>query len=160
MSLVIAFTVHGLPKPQGSKVVRRHGTRQWAQEASKALPEWRQAVRREAGDAMEGPEVDEPVLLDVRFYMPRPRGHFGTGRNAGRLKGSAPLLPTTTPDLDKLIRAVCDAMTGIVWRSDSDVTTIRAAKRYADDRRIGVDVRVETEAAVAMVEAADWARAL
>ena len=140
---VVAFTVHGLPKPQGSKVVRRHGDREWTQESSKALPDWRRAVAGRAGDAMEGrPVLDQALALDVRFYMPRPKGHYGSGRNAHRLKDSAPIVPRTMPDLDKLVRAVCDAMTGVVWRSDADVVTIRAWKRYADSRSVGVDVRV------------------
>jgi len=156
VTVVVEFTTHGLPKPQGSKVVRHHGQKQWTTESSRALPEWRRDVKKAGGEAMNGTGVvDVPLVLDLRFYLPRPKGHFGTGRNEGRLKPSAPFFPETLPDLDKLVRAIGDALTGIVWRSDASVVTIRAAKRYADGRSIGVDVRVER----ALDGDEDWRRA-
>jgi Holliday junction resolvase RusA-like endonuclease len=42
------------------------------------------------------------------------------------------------PDLDKLIRAILDALTGVVWRDDGQVVDIVASKVYADTP--GVDV--------------------
>lgn len=140
---IVSFTVHGAPAPQGSKVVRSHGGRSWTTESSKALPEWRKAVRQRAGDAMQGaPAYDGPVILDVRFFLPRPQGHYGTGRNAGQRRAGAPILPAVQPDLDKLVRAVGDALAGVVIRNDSAVVSIRADKRYADTRGVGVDVLV------------------
>ena len=50
------------------------------------------------------------IVLDLLFRFPRPRSHFGTGRNAGQLKPSAPFYVRTRPDLDKLARAVGDAL--------------------------------------------------
>ena len=33
---------------------------------------------------------DEPLRVDLYFYMNRPKSHFGTGKNHGTLKKSAP----------------------------------------------------------------------
>ena len=71
--------------------------------------------------------------LQACFWLPRPKGHFGTGKNAGKLKKSAPLYCSTKPDLDKLLRAVCDALwqSGVL-SSDALITKITSEKRYGD----------------------------
>ena len=68
--------------------------------------------------------------LEVRFIFTRPAGHFGSGRNADRLLPSAPAHKVTSPDLDKLVRAVLDAMTGVLFADDRQVMAITAHKRY------------------------------
>ena len=73
-----------------------------------------------------------PLRCDLTFYLPRPKGHFGSGKNADRLKASAPTRPTGKPDRDNLDKAVCDAITAAgVWHDDSQVTDGRIRKRYA-----------------------------
>src|SRR3954449_13019503 len=55
--------------------------------------------------------LDGPLLIRLDFYFPRPATHYGTGRNAGQLKDSAPLYPDTVgADLDKLARSTVDAL--------------------------------------------------
>jgi Holliday junction resolvase RusA-like endonuclease len=73
-----------------------------------------------------------PLRCDLTFYLPRPKGHFGSGKNADKLKASAPTRPTGKPDRDNLDKAVCDAITASgVWADDSQVTDGRIRKRYA-----------------------------
>ncbi len=72
------------------------------------------------------------VHLEMHFYLPRPQGHFGTGSNEGLLKPSAPKEHTKKPDVTKLARAAEDALTNIVYKDDSQVTLVNAAKYYAD----------------------------
>jgi Holliday junction resolvase RusA-like endonuclease len=69
----------------------------------------------------------------------RPKAHYGSGRNADKLKDSAPAFPLGKPDVDKLSRGVMDALTGIIFRDDSCVVTKRASKRYG---RPGVAIEV------------------
>lgn len=54
--------------------------------------------------------LDGPLLLEVTFRFARPKSHFGTGRNAGKLKPSAPHWKKTRPDTSKLLRAVEDSL--------------------------------------------------
>lgn len=103
------FAVFGLPAPQGSK---RHVGAAYAD--------------RNFGDMLDG-----PVSIIVDFYLPRPKAHYGTGRNAGTLKGSAPVEHLTMPDLDKLVRAVGDALTRLAWRDDSQIVAWHAYRHYA-----------------------------
>ena len=76
-----------------------------------------------------GPTRDA-VRVYVSFVFASPNGHFGTGRNAGVLKSSAPTNKVTRPDVDKLLRAVLDAITGIVFMDDSQVVKAEASKVF------------------------------
>lgn len=124
----IAFTVLGEPAPQGSKVrVHARGLR----EANPATAPWRATVASAALEAMDvEPTLIGPLELRATFVFHRPAAHFGTGRNAGTLKTSAPAYRSKTPDIDKLLRAIGDALTGIVWRDDAQVVIVHAEKHY------------------------------
>jgi len=118
---VISFIVLGQPIPQGSK--RLFG---------KALVESNQATLKPWREA---------VAVRLAFFLPRPKMHFGSGRNSSQLKPSAPTVPATRPDIDKLSRAVLDALTGIVFSDDAQVADLQAHKFFADaERPVGVRV--------------------
>jgi Holliday junction resolvase RusA-like endonuclease len=59
--------------------------------------------------------VDGPVRLDVLFVFPRPKGMMYNKKAMPRES------KTTRPDFDNLIKSVCDAMNGIVFRDDGQV---------------------------------------
>lgn len=127
--------VPGTPAPQGSK---RHVGRGVMVESSKRVGPWRERVALvvsnawtdELGEPMPPILAGVPVVLKIRFLFRRPRGHFGTGRNADVLKTGAPRLPATRPDVDKLVRAVLDGMTGVVLADDAQVAALHAGKEY------------------------------
>jgi Holliday junction resolvase RusA-like endonuclease len=50
--------------------------------------------------------------------------------------------PIVPPDLDKLIRGVGDALTGVLYDDDSQVIRCLAWKTYADTRLPGAFIRV------------------
>jgi len=125
---VITIEVRGLPAPQGSK---RHVGRGVMVESSRAVGPWREAVRAETQRAMNGTPFSGAVVVVVLFSLPRPKGHYGTGKNAGKVRESAPRWPAWRPDLDKLSRAVLDGLTaGGAWVDDAQVISLRALKKY------------------------------
>ena len=131
----IRFHVPGTPRPQGSKRHVGHGR---MIESSKQLPEWRSRVALSAlaaNRAYDGSPIPRgtPIRVDVTFTFQRPKGHYGTGRNAARLKPSAPTQHTVKPDIDKLERAILDALTGVLWVDDSQVVAVTKHKRYGID---------------------------
>jgi crossover junction endodeoxyribonuclease RusA len=143
-SLIAQFEVYGEPKPQGSmrgfltksgKVVVTHG-------AGKEVKSWRNEVASAAVSDMrsrhEGydsaPMVEGPVSVVLRFLLRRPK--------------SAPKKrthPITRPDLDKLVRAILDAITGPILSDDSIVVEISARKAYATGGPPRVEVEVWRE---------------
>lgn len=153
---MIAFTVRGIPAPQGSKRAfrNRHSGRVALVESSKRVAPWRSDVRDAALAAIAGhPEHGQhsavpfhaPVMVDLSFTLPRPKSHYGSGRNATALKPWAMAArPGSKPDLDKLVRAVLDALSGLVWDDDALVVALHAAKFYAGlGIHPGVHVRVD-----------------
>lgn len=110
--------VPGAPAPQGSK---RHVGRGVLVESSKAVGPWRERVALAAH--AHGVELieDGPVLVRLDFVMPRPRSAPKTRTAAA----------TKRPDVDKLARAILDALTGIAWRDDSQVIELSATKAIA-----------------------------
>ena len=154
---MITFTVRGIPAPQGSKRAfrNRHSGRVALVESSKRVAPWRSDVRDAAIDALAAHPVygqhscaafHEPVAVGLAFRFPRPKGHFGTGRNATVLKPGAPLHPAGKPDLDKLARAILDAITHLVVADDALVVSLVATKVYADHEPPGVTVVVRAAA--------------
>jgi Holliday junction resolvase RusA-like endonuclease len=132
--------VLGEPQPQGSKtVIQQKGRRPRMIEDNPGTAPWRERVERAAAAAMTGRHsgyprdlLTGPLELRVTFVFRRPAGHFGTGRNAGRLKPSAPLYVRTRPDVDKLLRAIGDAITGTVCRDDAQLVIVHAEKHYGE----------------------------
>jgi len=125
--LSCSFVVDGAPVPQGSMrgyVVKGHAV---LTSDNPNLGTWRQAVAYRAREAMTGQHPYEgPVQVEIQFLLARPKGHFG----ARGLLPSAPDLPVTKPDLDKLARAILDGMTGVVFRDDAQVWELNTSKRY------------------------------
>lgn len=84
---------------------------------------WMQSIRAVAEQVTDdSPLLLGPVGLGVEFYLTRPLSHFGTGRNAGLVKPSAPgPLHCYKPDIGKLMRPVEDALTGVVYADDAQI---------------------------------------
>ena len=147
MTNEICFFAAGRPAAQGSK---RHVGGGRLIESSRQVGPWREIVRQAAIEAMAGrPPIEGPVYLVQVFALPRPKSHYGTGRNSGRVKRGAPSRPPVRPDLDKLARAVGDALTGVCYHDDAQIVNLRAAKYYVTPSgRLsvpGVEIRIHGE---------------
>ncbi len=104
---------------------------------------WQEAIGLAARAAGARPGIG-PVRVELAIALERPASHFGTGRNAGQLKPSAPTWPTTVPDVDKVTRAVLDGLTFVAWLDDSQVVELDVSKVYAaSPAAVGVSVAVE-----------------
>ena len=125
----------GTPAPQGSKRGFARNGRVQMVESSKKVGPWREAVVAECQRAgLAGAMLADPVAVAVAFYLPRPKGHHGTGRNASTVKPTAPTRPGGKPDLDKLVRSTLDALAQAgVFADDALVVTVNAEKRWCDE---------------------------
>lgn len=140
----LEIRIAGIPIPQGSLRAFARNGKAWATSDNPRTRPWKAAVTAEAANAvqaagLETPAYDRrPVAVAITFPLPRPKGHYG---KRGLLP-SAPKYPATLPDLDKLVRAILDALTGIVWRDDAQVVALEAYKRYSDELVTIVEVSV------------------
>jgi crossover junction endodeoxyribonuclease RusA len=119
---MISFTAYGKPEPQGSvrAFVHKGTGRPILTSANPKVKDWREVIAWGAREAMAGEQPYEgPIEIRASFYMPRPKS----------VKREH---PTVKPDLDKLQRALLDALTSIVYRDDAQVVEIRASKHYVN----------------------------
>jgi len=130
----VEFFVPGIPRPGGSKkgfYNAKIGRVMMTKAGGRREENWRQAVSFAAMQAMGDREpLRGPILLDVTFFMPRPKSHFRAGKHAGELKPDAPSIHISKPDRTKLLRGTEDAMKGIVWADDSQVWGGSITKLY------------------------------
>lgn len=143
----VRIWVPGEPQPGGSKrayVVPGKGgekPRAAVVDDAKGSKDWKSRVAVFAGQAMAGrPLLEGPVSVRVMFFTVRPNSHFGTGRNAYRLKPTAPPYPTKKPDATKLWRSTEDALTGVVWKDDVQVVKQAIEKFWGDNPGALIDV--------------------
>lgn len=136
------FFVPGTPVPKGSAkafVHRRTGRAIVRQDNAERQKPWASAISYTAQQRGCRP-AHGPVRIELWFRMPRPKNHYGTGRNAGVLKRGAKIYHTSTPDLDKLVRLVKDALTGVAWSDDSQVAEVAASKTYDECPGVVVEI--------------------
>lgn len=124
------IVVHDRPRGQA-----RHRTgrgREYTPTSTLEARHWIKEAWREAGHGL----IRGAVRVNVTAAFARPKGHYGTGRNAGKLKPSAPRWPTTRTsfdrdNLDKLVLdALCEAK---AIEDDSFVVDGLVRKVYAGD---------------------------
>lgn len=131
------FTVLGVARPAGSKRAFAHphtGKIIVTDQSGAKGKTWRADVREAASEAVETP-LRGAVGVEILFYRARPKGQYGSGRNAAIVKESAPAHPTVMPDVDKLSRGVLDAMTGVCYLDDAQIVDKAVHKRYAQTDR-------------------------
>jgi len=109
---------------QGSK---RHVGNGIMRETNQRLRPWRSLVT-DAALSTNHPLTNLPVSISITFRFLRPKGHY----NKSGLSPKAPAHLTSKQkgDIDKLSRAILDALTGTLLQDDSQVVQLSAHKRY------------------------------
>jgi Holliday junction resolvase RusA-like endonuclease len=141
----IIITVHGRPAPQGSKrafMYRPKGGGPMKagviESSHDRVKSWRQAVIDAAAVTKEWPALQGSLQVSMRFWLPRPKSHYRTGRNAHLLRDSAPAYPHGKPDVSKLCRATEDALTdAAIWADDAQVIRYRDLEKAWTDASTG-----------------------
>lgn len=125
----------GTPAPAGSKRAFVVNGRARMVESSNKVRPWWQAVAGATQEALpdDWTPLAGPVRVQIEFFLARPRYHYGTGKNANRLKPTAPSYADKKPDTDKLERTVLDALKAAgVYLDDCQVADLHGVKRYAN----------------------------
>jgi len=83
------------------------------------------------------------VLMHLTFWFQRPSQHYrpvNSKRSTPELKADAPMYYRRYPDLDKLVRAVGDALTGYAYLDDKQVVQCHAAKVWGEQDQTIIEV--------------------
>ena len=135
--IITEFNVCGKPITQGSKrAISKGYMRDTSDEATKHQPanrlrDWKANIEGAALLAMMGLPYDierGPVNVSAQFVFER---HPSSWLKSGGIKKGSPTIPRG--DLDKLFRAIGDAMSGIVYKDDNQIVSWDGSyKRFAE----------------------------
>jgi Holliday junction resolvase RusA-like endonuclease len=130
---ILAVRVYGVPVPQGRPRARAFrlpngGVRASVYERAEDK-DWKRTVLAQVLPHRPPAPVDGPLVMTVTFYLPRPKSL------PKRVE-----YPVTKPDLSNCLKAIEDALNGIVFVDDSRLVEIRMAKRY--DPAPGAEIRI------------------
>jgi crossover junction endodeoxyribonuclease RusA len=141
--VTLAFTVYGVAQSKGNmRAIALKGMKfPIVTDSNRSAKSWQQLVAAGASlalNALPAPEREllaYGVRLSIAFYLPRPKKHAKRGVFVPHC---------VAPDIDKLERAVLDALTQVVYRDDRQVTEVIKGKYYAAvDEPARVEIRVE-----------------
>lgn len=119
------FFVSGTPVPQGSlKFIKGRAIHQGAER----LALWRADIAHMAKLYMNQ-KIEGAVYVKLSFRLPVPK----------TVKRSRPYV---RPDIDKLIRAVLDGLTGVVYDDDAQVCRVASEKVYGPKGSEGVFIEI------------------
>lgn len=79
-----------------------------------------------------------PLRVDRYYYFGYRQEHYGTGRNAGNVKTSAPYWRDKKPDIDNYDKFIFDVLTGAIWQDDGQVCSGMHVKVYSTSPRTEV----------------------
>ena len=91
---------------------------------------YERTLRDQAALQIRGHEpLSGPLYVSMAFYFPQ------------KTKKRHQTPKATKPDIDNLVKAVADALNGIVWHDDNQIARILAGKEWAAEGRIDVIVQ-------------------
>jgi Holliday junction resolvase RusA-like endonuclease len=104
------------------------------------------AARAAVADLWDSDPLEGLLLVRLGFVIPRPKSHYGTGRNAGEVKaGKLAAHPVPSPDTDNYAKAALDCLAPVVFGDDRQVSILAASKRYGTPGRTVVNIERATD---------------
>jgi len=111
---------------------------------------WKHAVACSAREVHSESLLDGPLAVTMRFYRPRPKGHFG---KSGLSKaGAESPWPAGRPDVLKLARCSEDALSGVIWRDDAQIVEEHLFKHWGEPARMEIEIREVERASVGLFD--------
>ena len=121
------FTVIGTPKP-----LKRHRVARSGHMYDPSIQD-KKAFSLQANIMKPGKPLSGALKISLKFYFKRPKSHYRTGKFSKLLKENiSGNYNDKKPDLDNLIKLVCDSMEGSWFKNDSQISSIRAEKFYCN----------------------------
>ncbi len=142
----VCFTVPGVPVGKGRPKFARRGNHVQVRTPEKTA-NYEGLVKLVASQAMAGANLlKRPVALHLTLNMPIPAS-WSKKRQDLALRGL--IGATVKPDVDNVMKALADAMNGIVYADDKQIVSATIVKQYATVPCVQVRVQeyAEKEAA-------------
>ena len=130
----IIVTLEGEPKGKG----RPRFTKSGHAYTPRATTVYEHLLRMRAKDAMNGRKpLTGPLTVTVGAFFPIAKS-WTKAEKAAAIDGTK--AHTSKPDIDNIAKTL-DALNGVVWDDDSQITQLTALKRYSSSPALVVTVR-------------------
>jgi Holliday junction resolvase RusA-like endonuclease len=133
----LQFTVPGEPRGKG----RPRFTRRGFAYTDTATRDYETLIACRASEAMPCAPVETPVSVRIDIYKGIPK----SWTRAKRLRAMDGQEIPGKPDLDNVAKAVLDALNGVVYADDVQVTRLLVTKQYSLEPRLVVTVKEDIE---------------
>lgn len=134
---MIEFIIPGDPVPQGRPRAGRAG-RRIVMYDPKESREYKRYVSLIARQHAPKTLLEGPLSVRMKIYRQIPKS---TTKKDRALIFEGKKRPITKPDTDNYTKSVLDALNGIIYKDDSQVTDLYASKYYSDDPRVEIKVQ-------------------
>lgn len=86
--------------------------------------------------------ADNPLLkgaltVSIQAYYKIPSS-FSKQKRENALKGL--IMPTVKPDIDNVIKVVCDALNSVAYTDDNQICSINCIKKYGEDEKLIINL--------------------
>jgi Holliday junction resolvase RusA-like endonuclease len=134
---MIQFTVYGEPVAQGrprATMIDGH-IRMYDPKKSRDFKDY---VRLVASEHRPEKLREGPISLVVKVYKPTLKS-FSKKKKAAAEAGQ--LRPTSKPDVSNYLKLIEDALTGVIWKDDSQIIDCSISKYYSETPRTEIQIK-------------------
>jgi Holliday junction resolvase RusA-like endonuclease len=141
MTFMVNFSIDANPVPKGRPRFRRTKTFITTYTPKKTL-DFEELVRKQSKEAM-GPTdlLETPISVYLYFRLPIPQS-YSKKRKEACLSG---FRHTKRPDLDNLIKTVLDGMNGMIYKDDSQITSLHCTKVYSNVPGVNILIKEDLD---------------
>jgi Holliday junction resolvase RusA-like endonuclease len=137
MTMIVTFTVFGEPVPKARPRFTRQG-RAYTPTKTRDYEKVVADAARQAMGSSEALETPVSLFIHVTFAVPQ---SYSKKRREACLNGFE--RHTKKPDCTNLAKGIEDAMNGIVYRDDSQITSLHVTKVWGTESLVQIMVKEE-----------------
>ena len=133
----IKLTIHGEPVPQERPAFDSRSRHAYDRSKSR---NWKADDGWQARTQYREKPITDPIYVEMDFYR---FIQVGGSKKTKADKKAGKIMPTSKPDVDNLYKSTSDALTGIIWKDDNQIISIKATKHYDDGNGSRVEIKVK-----------------
>jgi Holliday junction resolvase RusA-like endonuclease len=141
MTFMVCFDIEGNPVPKGRPRFRRTKTFITTYTPKKTL-DFEDQVKKASQDSMGNVEpLETPIAVYLYFRLPIPKSYSKKATEAC-LSGARHI---KRPDLDNLAKSCLDGMNGVIYKDDSQITSLHCTKVYSNVPGVNILIKEDLE---------------
>jgi Holliday junction resolvase RusA-like endonuclease len=134
---MIEFTVYGEATAQGRPRATTINGKARMYDPAKSR-DYKDYVRLVASEHAPKELLKDALLVEIIIYRKIPKS-FSKKKTTDAERGL--IVPTSKPDADNYLKGISDALNGVIWKDDSQITDAIIRKRYSDKPRMEIKIQ-------------------